>query len=388
MVHSKAVDFLKRMAANHATQPFFMWMTTYSPHEPAAFAPRFANRFRDVKAPRSPSFNEPDVSHHPDWLQSRSFLSKAEIRQVDTLYDNRLRSMLAVEDTVVDLIRTLAETGQLDNTLIFFSSDNGFHLGQHRLNPGKNTEFEEDLRVPLLVRGPDVPAGKHVKEMTVNIDFAPTFAELAGIRPPAFVDGRSLLPLLGSGAVGVWRSAFLLEHGVENGAGTDANGRTDPNPSLESEPPDLFDLKVGAGGEVPSSFRGVHTESHVYIDYPSTAETEVYDLRRDPAERFSIAEGDNPELVSSLKELLSALRSCAGSTCRVLENEGIESKTGKPEKSIPSVVRNSKELLRGRGNSSFGIVEGCLSIPGFGKPAYPGSAINMILRCDISCLAK
>ncbi len=343
VIHAKAVDFLKRTAAHHGVQPFFMWMTPYSPHEPAAFAPRFANRFRNIKAPRPPSFNEADNSHHPDWLQSRSLLSTLEIQQIDTLYGNRLRSMLAVEETVVDLIKTLRETGQLDNTYIFFSSDNGFHLGQHRLNPGKNTEFEEDLRVPLIVRGPGVPAAKRVPQMTVNIDFAPTFADIAGVRPPDFVDGRSLLPLLGSGPAGAWRTAFLLEHGIENGIAADADGRTEPNPSLVSEPPDLFDLKAGVGGQSPPPFKGVRTESHVYIDYPSTAETEIYDLQQDPNEHVSISESENPQLIDNLKELLSALKVCAGSVCRAVENKGVESKTGKLVTPIPSAVSESKQ---------------------------------------------
>ncbi len=81
----------------------------------------------------------------PSWVQNRPRLTRAQIRALDALYQKRLKSMLAVEETIDDIIHTLRETGQLHNTYIFFSSDNGFHLGQHRLEAGKNTEFEEDL---------------------------------------------------------------------------------------------------------------------------------------------------------------------------------------------------------------------------------------------------
>ena len=113
--------------------------------------------------------------------------------------------MLAVEDLVQNIIDTLRATGQLDHTYVFFSSDNGFHMGQHRLDSGKDTGFEEDIRVPLVVRGPGVPARQVVDEMTANVDYAPTFAAIAGIEPPRFVDGRALLPLLNGKKPSAWR---------------------------------------------------------------------------------------------------------------------------------------------------------------------------------------
>ena len=112
--------------------------------------------------PKSPNFDEADVSDKPEWVQSYPRLSPAEIDDLQTLYRERLRSMLSVEDLLEQTISTLQETGELDNTYIFFTSDNGFHLGQHRLGcaRGKKTPYEEDIGVPLMVRGPGVPAGE------------------------------------------------------------------------------------------------------------------------------------------------------------------------------------------------------------------------------------
>ena len=312
----KAVDFIQRMAQD--TQPFFMWMTTYSPHQPATFAPRDANAFPNAKAPRPPTFNQEDVSQQPSWVQNRPLLTPAQIASLDALYQKRLKSMIAVVDTVQAIIQTLRDTNQLDNTYIFFSSDNGFHLGQHRLPAGKNTEFEEDLRVPLIVRGPGIPNGRVLEHMTLNIDFAPTFAELAGVTIPDFVDGRSLVPLLHDPVPPVerWRKAILLEHGFIQ---TGDVGRTPADASDDVEPPDPFDLEV-AQPQMAQPFQGVHTRNHVYVEYVGTGEREMYNLHDDPYEQTNIAATADPDRVARLASWLDALRTCAGETCREAEN--------------------------------------------------------------------
>ena len=255
----------------------------------------------------------------PSWVQNRPLLTDADITTLDALYKKRLKSMLAVEDTIVDIIQTLRATGQLDNTYIFFSSDNGFHLGQHRLQAGKNTEFEEDLHVPMIVRGPGVPAGRVLSHLTLNIDFAATFAELAGIPIPDSVDGRSLVPLLGDNPppVGRWRQAFLIEHGFIQ---TSDVGLTPADASPAVEPPDPFDLAATAPPMLPQPFQGVHTRNFVYVNYVSTGELELYNLDEDPYEQTSIAGTADPELLSVLAAWLENLRHCAGATCRAAED--------------------------------------------------------------------
>ena len=132
---------------------------------------------------------------------------------MEELHRKRLQSMLAVDDMVGDLLDSLRESGELDNTYVVFTSDNGFHMGQHRLGAGKWTAYEEDIRVPLIVRGPGVPEGKTLPHMVLNNDLAPTFADLAGVDPPDFVDGRSLAPLLDETPTPEedWRQRFLVE---------------------------------------------------------------------------------------------------------------------------------------------------------------------------------
>lgn len=99
------------------------------------------------------------------------------------------------------------------NTYIILTSDNGFHIGEHGLSPGKATGYEEDIRVPLVLRGPGLPQGVTRSALVMNVDLAPTIAELAGIPIPTSVDGRSLLPWLrGAAPQPEWRRVALIDN--------------------------------------------------------------------------------------------------------------------------------------------------------------------------------
>ena len=185
----KAVGYVRDTSADE--QPFFMWLGTKAPHAPATPAPRHEEAFPDARLPRPPSFNEHDVSDKPEWVRDNPPLKPKRIAPMDGLYRDRLRSMLAVDEAVGRLIDALRESGELENTYVFFTSDNGWHAGEHRLTTGKWTAYEEDTRVPLIVRGPGVAEGRELEHLALNNDLAPTFADLSGVTPPDFVDARS-----------------------------------------------------------------------------------------------------------------------------------------------------------------------------------------------------
>src|SRR5215204_409762 len=265
---------------------------TKAPHRPPEVAARYQNSFVDTPLPRPPNFDEPDVSDKARWLQAYPRLSQAEIDYAQTLYRERLRSMLSVEDLLKQTITTLQETGELGNTYIFFTSDNGFHLGEHRLPRGKRTSYEEDIGVPLMVRGPSVPAGITRQQLVINNDFAPTIANLAGIAPPGFVDGSSFVPLLSASPPSSWRMAFLEEGTLE---------------TIDTDTP-------------TPTHKGVHTREHMFVEYAETAEQELYDLNADPYQLQSISRTANSEqLYSTLESRLNALRACSGEACRSAE---------------------------------------------------------------------
>ncbi|MFN8556233.1 MAG: sulfatase [Dehalococcoidia bacterium] len=302
--------FLRRGTADR--RPFFMYIAPYVPHAPATPAPRHTDAFPGVQAPRPPSFNEADVSDKPSWVRDLPPLGPAQVRALDATYRRRLQSLLAVEDMLERLDAALAETGALDNTYVFFTSDHGYHIGQHRMPAGKLTPYDEDVRVRLIVRGPGVPAGHTANSLVANLDLAPTFAALAGAAAPEWVDGRSFASQLGAEpAPATWRSAVLLEQGAdtadsgepddadEPGGGRPAAGRTRPQ---------------------PPAFRGLRTAGYKYVEY-ATGERELYDLAADPYELVNRAASADPALVAALSARLDALRGCAGPDCRRLEDE-------------------------------------------------------------------
>lgn len=297
----KAADFVRTSSQDERS--FFLYLATYAPHAPATPAPRHQSAFAGVRAPRPPSFNETDVSDKPAWVRNRPGLTDEEVARIDAQYRQRLRSLLAVDDLLAHLVDVLRQTGQLDRTYIFFTSDNGYHMGEHRLTPGKNTAYEEDIRVPLVVRGPGVPAGRTIEQLALNIDLAPTFAALAGTTTPTFVDGRSLVPLLGANAppVSPWRQAFTAEHYTDR---SEESGGAGPRQRRVRAVPELHALR---------------TRTQLYVEYV-TGERELYDLRRDPYELQNLVSTAASDLLAKLSARLADLQRCAGPGCRAAED--------------------------------------------------------------------
>lgn len=314
VIAGKATDFIRRSAPG---EPLFIYFATYAPHSPYTPAPRHAGLFPDVKAPRPPSFNEPDVTGKPAYIAAKPLLTKAQIDSIDVDYRMRLQALQAVDEAVAALISALESTGRLENTYVFFTSDNGYHMGEHRLQPGKYTPYETDLHVPLIVRGPGVPAGVVRDEIAANVDLAETFAELAGVAPLSFSDGRSLTRLLQAGPAPSWRQGFLLEE-FDTGKFvlTSAAESIDPMSALGvREPPDAGDLALAAV-PIPSYF-GFQAPGYKYVEY-QTGEKELY-VASDPYELRNVAAGVGPLIAASLASYVRTLDTCKTDTCRLAE---------------------------------------------------------------------
>jgi arylsulfatase A-like enzyme len=131
------------------------------------------------------------VSDKPAFVRNATLMTPTEIRKLDRTETARLRTMLAVEDMLSDVLTVLAANQVLDDTYVFFMSDNGLMLGEHRLVTTKDVAYEEAIRVPFIVMGPGIAAATHDEEhFVLNVDIAPTLAELAGVAVPDTVDGR------------------------------------------------------------------------------------------------------------------------------------------------------------------------------------------------------
>jgi arylsulfatase A-like enzyme len=233
-----------------------------------------------------PSFNEAVVSDKPPWIQSLPRLTSADMANIDQRHENRVESLQAVDDLVAGVVRKLREQGELSNTYIVFTSDNGWHHGEHRIPDRKGRPYEEDARVPLLVRGPSVAAGSSTNKLVLNTDYLPTFMDLAGAQTPSYVDGRSLLPLLTGSATSSWRTAILIE------------GR-----AYRADPEIPFDR----------NYTSIRTSTGKYIEYEGGF-LELYDLSpgADPYELRNTYYSADPTVAPrpALKARLDALRSC------------------------------------------------------------------------------
>ncbi len=284
----RASDFIGRSTAGG--QPFFLYLAPNSPHRPPRYPLRHTFSFGDADAPRPPSFNERDVSDKPRWVREKPLLDREEIEYVDSLQRGRLRELQAVDDMLGRLTGELEASGELDNTYILFTSDNGYHLGLHRLLIGKWSAYEEDIRVPLLIRGPGVPVDRDIQRLVLNNDIAPTIADLADIKTPAFTDGRSLGPLLEEDPPprSRWRSAFLIEA---------AEGEDTGRPA----------------------YKALRTRNRLYVEY-SNGEHELYNLEKDPYQLENGYENAPPALLRRLDSRLEALKGCEREECREAEN--------------------------------------------------------------------
>ncbi|KAL1857440.1 hypothetical protein Daus18300_010413 [Diaporthe australafricana] len=212
LITSKAQTLLQE--AVESNKPFFVAVAPVAPHsdvspnrdissvplmtEPIP-AERHANLFKDVKIPRTDNFN-PDSPSGASWVRRLAQHNASAVEYLDHYYRQRLRALQAVDELVEKLVVQLEEAGVLDDTYVIFSSDNGFHLGQHRLPPGKECGYEEDIRVPLIIRGPGVPEGHVEDAVTTHIDLAPTILKITGSETRPDFDGTPI-PLGAEGAV-------------------------------------------------------------------------------------------------------------------------------------------------------------------------------------------
>lgn len=289
---AKAVSFVTRMTRR--TKPFFLYLAPRAPHEPADPAPRHATAFSEAVAPRVPSFNEADVGDKPAWIQAIPTLAASRIGELDAYHGARLRTLLAADEMVAALVAALEKAGTLDQTYILLTSDNGYHLGEHRIAQAKGSPYEEAIRVPLVVRGPGVPAGQTIASLASQVDLAPTFAAWADAAVPEFVDGRSLAPLLAREALPVWRQTALIASIVERREGS------------TKQP----------------GFGALRGERFVFIEN-FTGERELYNLTQDPYQLDNRAASVDANRIAALSQRLAAMTSCAGDTCRAVEESAL-----------------------------------------------------------------
>jgi arylsulfatase A-like enzyme len=319
----KAVGVIDRRAPQ--AKPFFLWLAYHAPHaggprepdDPQGIAtvntgPKYRNHFASEALPRPPSFNERDVSDKPVGIRNRPLMTASVVAGVREAYQQQLESLLAVDDGVQAVVNALRATGELDNTLIVFTDDNGFFRGEHRVPSGKVLLYEPSIRVPLLMRGPAVPRGKHLEQMVANIDLAPTILAAALAKAGRRMDGRSLWPLLRHPGR-QWGRDLLIERGPGGGKGGSVSaGRAG---DAGEGPGDSGNQGRRAAGPPDRRFAAIRTPRFLYAEYVN-GERELYDLWKDPDELRSLhGSRAYAPIRRELARRLAKLRTCRGATC-------------------------------------------------------------------------
>ena len=202
VLKSQVQEFIGANAAP-GKPPFFAYVA-YAPHGPSTPAPRDKNTFNRLEAPHG-ILQRGRRHRQTPWIQSLRRLTSDDIASIDKRHEDRIESLQAVDDLVAAVVGTLGD--ELSNTYIVFTSDNGWHHGEHRIRSGKGRPYEEDIRVPLVIRGPNVQLNSSTGELVLNTDYLPTFMDLAGAQTPPYVDGRSLVPLLPDSTTSSGRTA-------------------------------------------------------------------------------------------------------------------------------------------------------------------------------------
>ena len=246
--------------------PLFLFLAPSAPHHPQTPAPRYAGTEPLKSFIPGPNVPELDVSDKPAYIRALG----PQDRKSEEKWNAKAVALKAVDDLVVRTVRALHDRGNLRNTLLVFMSDNGLAVGEHRWSY-KLTPYEESIRIPFVVRYDPLTRGTSTNALAVNVDLAPTIAEVAGVETPG-AEGRSLVPLL-RGDVSAVRTEFLIEH---------------------------LQFRVGPHRADPPTYCALRTVDRLFVHY-DTGEEELYDLRRDPYQLRNLA--TDPARRAELDEL-------------------------------------------------------------------------------------
>lgn len=266
-------------------KPFFLWLGFKSPHGPrggANLPERVKNLYTNDTSRPTPNTSLAAIYNSDASNSGAAPRSKGEIPAQVEGHRDFMRHVTAIDSSVGRLLNALERTGRRENTIVIFTSDNGYYLGEHGLGD-KRSAYDESLRVPLLIRLPAAaPARSALNDaMVLNLDYGPTILDYAGAAPLPGAQGRSLRPLLEGRVPSDWRNAFFYEYFRE-------------------------------GNFAAPTVLALRTATHKLITYPGRKDwTEVFDLKRDPYETKNLA-ASNAALAAELQQQMDTLAQTSG----------------------------------------------------------------------------
>ncbi|TKY88081.1 hypothetical protein EX895_003177 [Sporisorium graminicola] len=324
LIRDFGLEYLEHAA--QSDRPFFIGIAPIGPHaqtENSRFtnpvpADRHAHLFDDEITPRKASFNPLNASG-ASYVKDLARLNATVVEYLDEWYRDRLRALQSVDELVDAILRKAEQLGVLDDTYVIYTSDNGYTVGEHRRQPGKTTGYEEDIRVPLVVRGPGVPAGKRDDGVHSNIDLAATIVHSSGAQPSYDLDGRVMNWAADHAALS-FRDSGTATHHLSEFWVSQIGGAVEGNYS-------------SLGGKILSKYRTLRIKDQAHdLAYTvwCTGERELYDMHNDDVQMHNLladlalyaelnsTRTEPQRIASRLDALLLNLKTCSGSLCRRL----------------------------------------------------------------------
>lgn len=333
VVGNRSIDWIRKVAKKG--KPFFAYIAPKAAHEPftpATWYKNYWDKSWPATSPRPPSFNcsaEIRADHHPT-IAAMDMFTNDTVNCIDNVYKNRWRTLMSVDDVIQAVIDVTDELGVLHNTYFFYSSDHGFQLGELNLPFDKRNVYEFDVRIHLLARGPGIKAGSKLPMLASNVDLGPTFLDLAGLKPRADMDGKSLLPLMISDRSQLpdsvklslsrvdnvanyaanWRESLFIEYyyvGIDNKCGM--------NHPIE-EPDNNFiavrHMNKKYGNILYAEFQNGTTG---WVDFKNPNFYEMYDIDKDPWQLHNIYSMVDNETKAALHKEVHQWLQCKGQNC-------------------------------------------------------------------------
>lgn len=260
-----ANEFLDQAASQR--KPFLLIFSPNAPHAPFTPAEEDKGLYQDLPPHRPENYNEADITDKPLSIANKPLLTEEDMVTIDNIRRRQILTLTSLDRSIKEVIDKLEATGEMDNTVIIFISDNGKHWGEHRMD-SKSTAYEESVKVPFAIRYPPlIPEPYTEDRLVANIDIAPTLYELSETKMPDSVDGLSLLPLLKG--TEDWRTCLLLEAWPDRGY-----------------------------------WAAIHTGQYIYIETEDDL-SEFYDLSIDPFEMNNMIDAEEYQAkIRELKEIL------------------------------------------------------------------------------------
>lgn len=337
VIADKSYALLREALSHTEESPFFLTVAPIAPHSNWVFdakhnatylsAPQVAYRhehlFHDYHIPRKASFNKP-IRGGASWTGNLAELNNSVVAYNDFYQRQRLRALQPVDEMLHELVKMLEEAGELENTYILYSTDNGYHISQHAMHPGKECGLDTDVHIPLFIRGPGLEAGGYRTLVTSHTDIAPTLLRIAG--------ATERIPSLDGEPIALTLDDIPIDGGRSEHVAVEYWGLGAPEGHYGLRSDDKFEAGDMLGMYVNNTYRGLRLVAHDYSLYFSvwcTGDHELYDLKRDPEQTVNLLAGDQDGLldfqvagrshqavVARLDALILVLRDCKADVCR------------------------------------------------------------------------